>query len=80
MDAGIIVPNDKDEFNIECPFHDDMSPSLSINIEKGMWICHVGCGQGSIKYFLSKYLGIPWETMDGYLLNKAFDFDLNIFD
>ena len=45
-----------------------------------MWICHVGCGQGSIKYFLSKYLGIPWETMDNYLLNKAFDFDLNIFD
>lgn len=80
MDAGIIVPSDKDEFNIECPFHEDMSPSLSINIEKGMWICHVGCGQGSIKYFLSKYLGIPWETMDGYLLNKAFDFDLNIFD
>ena len=80
MDAGIIVPSDKDEFNIECPFHDDMSPSLSINIEKGMWICHVGCGQGSIKYFLSKYLGIPWKTMDNYLLNKAFDFDLNIFD
>ena len=43
MDAGVNVPNETDEFNVPCPFHEDVSPSLSINIEKGLWICHVGC-------------------------------------
>ena len=79
MDAGVNVPNETDEFNVPCPFHEDTSPSLSINIEKGLWICHVGCGQGSLKFFLSKYLNIPWESMDQYLLNQEFDFDINMF-
>ena len=80
LDAGLNVPLDKDEFNIPCPFHDDISPSLSMNIGKGLWICHVGCGQGSIKYFLSKYLDIPWSSMDQYLLNQEFSFDINMFE
>lgn len=28
-----------------CPFHDDRSPSLSVNREKGLWHCF-GCGAG----------------------------------
>lgn len=28
-----------------CPFHDDSSPSLSVNREKGLWHCF-GCGAG----------------------------------
>jgi DNA primase len=30
-----------------CPFHDDHSPSLSVNHEKGVWKCHsTRCGKG----------------------------------
>lgn len=79
LDAGIAVPIEKDEFNVVCPFHDDISPSLSINVEKGLWICHVGCGQGSLKYFLSKYLEIPWASIDQHILKQSLDFDLDIF-
>jgi hypothetical protein len=28
-----------------CPFHDDKSPSMSVDVEKGIWFCH-GCGFG----------------------------------
>ena len=56
LDTGIDVPEDYDEFSIRCPFHDDGVASCSINIEKGLWICFAGCGQGSLKNFLRKYL------------------------
>lgn len=32
---------------IQCPFHDDRSPSLSIHPERG-WICFAGCGEGRL--------------------------------
>jgi len=51
--SGINVPDNKKEFNISCPFHaHDDHPSLSINAEKGVWICHAGCGKGTIRDFL----------------------------
>jgi hypothetical protein len=28
-----------------CPFHDDKSPSMSVNTDKGLWFCHA-CGFG----------------------------------
>lgn len=58
IDAGIFVPRDNYEFNIQCPFHNDHRPSLSINTQKGLYICHAGCGQGSLITFLSHYLGV----------------------
>jgi len=58
LEAGIDVPRNKSEFNIVCPWHDDNSPSLSINTAKGLWICQAGCGEGKIAKFLVKYLGI----------------------
>jgi len=78
-DIGIDVPLSNSQFNIACPFHIDNQPSLSINIDKGVWICHVGCGQGSLKYFLSKYLEIPWASIDQHILKQSLDFDLDIF-
>lgn len=45
---NIAVPMNRSEFNILCPLHEEKNPSCSINIEKGVWICHVGCGQGSL--------------------------------
>jgi len=48
----------KPEVSIQCPFHDDRHPSLSLNLNKGLWICHAGCGQGRLEYLLAKFLHI----------------------
>ena len=59
IEAGLDVPNNKVQFNISCPFHGpDKHPSLSVNLLLGKWICHTGCGSGSIAGFLSDYLEI----------------------
>ena len=31
--------------NAHCPFHNDSNPSLSINVNDGVWFCHA-CGEG----------------------------------
>jgi len=55
LNLGVDVPVGVDEVSILCPFHDDTSESCSINLDKGVWICFAGCGQGSLKSFrLSK--------------------------
>jgi DNA primase len=33
------------EWVVRCPFHDDRTPSLSINQSKGVWHCF-SCGSG----------------------------------
>ena len=65
-DVGIDVPISNAQFNIACPFHIDNQPSLSINIDKGVWICHVGCGEGSLKLFLKDYLKFSWDEVTQY--------------
>jgi DNA primase len=35
-----------------CPFHDDVTPSFYINTKNGLWICHAGCGAGSLPKLL----------------------------
>lgn len=79
-DVGMDVPISDSQFNIACPFHADNQPSLSINIERGVWICHVGCGQGSLKYFLKEYLEFSWEEVNQYLQKRYATFDVNLFD
>lgn len=61
--TNLQIPDSKDEFNIRCPFHDDKVPSLSINTKHGLWICHSGCGQGTLREFLVKYLGTRMFTL-----------------
>ncbi|MCU1311385.1 MAG: hypothetical protein JWO20_2510 [Candidatus Angelobacter sp.] len=31
-----------------CPFHADENPSMSIDLEHGLWNCHAGCGSGGL--------------------------------
>ena len=47
---------------IVCPFHDDVNPSMTVNLEDGSWFCF-GCGKtGDAKKFVkimeSKYNGL----------------------
>lgn len=43
------------EVKVVCPFHKDHTPSLSLNLEKGVWKCHAGCGQGGMIAFEMKF-------------------------
>ncbi|WP_067936864.1 phage/plasmid primase, P4 family [Alicyclobacillus kakegawensis] len=59
------------EGSTRCPFHDDHDPSFSVNVEKGVWYCHAGCGTGTLKQ-LSELLGTEppppvdfLDSMDG---------------
>lgn len=37
-----------------CPFHDDRSPSFSVDPQTGLWHCHAGCGSGNLFQFLER--------------------------
>ena len=77
LDAGLNIPIDKEEVSIVCPLHEDRVSSLSINTEKGVWICFAGCGQGSLTFFLSKYWGLPISDVENFLSDKEVELDLN---
>jgi hypothetical protein len=40
---------------VRCPFHSDSLASLSVHVEKGVWKCHAGCGQGGIVEFEKRF-------------------------
>lgn len=40
---GLIESTESDEQKIVCPFHEDVNPSLKINLQDGSWYCF-GCG------------------------------------
>jgi hypothetical protein len=48
--------------SVKCPFHDDKISSLSINLEKGFWKCHAGCGEGVVVDFEMKFSGCNRDT------------------
>jgi DNA primase len=80
LDTGIDVPEEFDEFSIRCPFHEDGVASCSINIDKGVWICFAGCGQGTLKSFLKKYLDCNGVELEKMLFDNQMDFNIDIFD
>jgi hypothetical protein len=42
---GHELKGDGAKASARCPFHDDKSPSMSVNTDKGLWFCHA-CGFG----------------------------------
>ena len=80
VDAGIRMPPGKDEMSILCPFHEDSVNSCSINIDKGVWICFAGCGQGSLYSFIMKFFHISYEEAQQRVLQNESNFDINMFD
>jgi len=52
---GIELHKAGSEYMGLCPFHDDHNPSLSVNLEKGIWHCF-GCGKsGNYQAFLNAW-------------------------
>jgi len=80
LEAGFDVPLENPQFIIKCPFHDDVHASCSINVDKGMWICFRGCGQGSLRSFIQKFFGFDNLALSKYLNDREFSFDINMFD
>ena len=75
-------PNSEGEAMVKCSLHDDRHPSLAINVNKGVWFCHAGCGSGSI-HSLAEKMGKPikherggHEKMDGNKQAKHGEKDL----
>ena len=80
LEAGLNIPIDTAEVSLVCPLHDDRVSSLSINTDKGVWICFAGCGEGSLQFFLSKYWHISLLEVEKYVGDKEVELDLNFFD
>jgi hypothetical protein len=55
------------EVKVRCPFHDDKNPSMSINMEKGVWNCHTGCGGGGLLDFEMKFSSCDLEKAKAHV-------------
>jgi hypothetical protein len=58
---GASLPK-RDQVQLHCPFHDDRSPSLSVNLRTGVWKCQAGCGEGGLIDFEIKRSNCDRET------------------
>ncbi len=57
-----------------CPFHDDKNPSMSVNVEKGIFTCF-SCGtKGDAIIFNQKIKGITYEESIKELSGKTIDY------
>jgi DNA primase len=79
LQYGVDVPY-RSQFNIHCPFHEDRKESCAINVEKGVWVCFAGCGQGSLRYFIWKLSGKPWNEITDELETQTWELDFSLFD
>ena len=61
----------KKEVTILCPFHDDHSPSFSVNLVTGLWTCHAGCGGGNVIDFVMKHKNISFYEALQELATRA---------
>jgi hypothetical protein len=52
-----LQPNGKDQRTACCPFHEDSSASLSVNLATGLWTCHAACGSGNRATFAAQLNG-----------------------
>lgn len=67
LDLGVDMPSGDSQISILCPFHHDTSESCSINVDKGVWICFAGCGQGGLISFIRKYKDWEYYEVTDYL-------------
>ena len=79
-DIGLSIPVGDSQISILCPFHQDTTESCSINIEKGVWICFAGCGQGHLKGFIADYKGWSYQQVRDFLDNYKGNYKDDLFD
>lgn len=58
------------EYLIQCPFHDDKTPSCSINTAKGVYHCHGCAEEGDTLTFVAKIEGLNLHTAEGMRTTK----------
>jgi len=68
-----------DNLNCCCPFHNDGSPSFSISLETGLFICRsASCGvQGSFPKFVKLIEGISWKETFKKLKKYSINVSIN---
>lgn len=59
LDALDIRSKSGDEWLAVCPFHDDSTPSMSVNIRKGVYVCYACGAKGRIER-MARHLGADW--------------------
>src|SRR5205085_1986467 len=42
------------EWDMFCPLHEDRKRSAQLNLTKGVWFCHAGCGGGAVEGLIRK--------------------------
>lgn len=73
---NIRINPDLHEQNITCPFHEDRSPSCSINLKQSLWFCHSGCGGGKLEDFFKDLGESEFEELSLSLQDVMEKFDL----
>lgn len=64
MRAGIQLRKSGKEFRCRCPFHDDSTPSMFVNDDKGVYHCF-GCGaKGNVYTFARDFLSVTGDELE----------------
>ncbi|MGK5090540.1 CHC2 zinc finger domain-containing protein, partial [Deltaproteobacteria bacterium TL4] len=67
---GVVLKQQGKEWKGLCPFHQEQTPSFSVNPEKGVWNC-LGCHQGGdLIDFIRKKEGVDFTTAVGSLVRE----------
>ncbi len=80
LDNNFSIPIATEQFSILCPFHEDNVQSCAVNLDKGVWICFAGCGQGSLYGFFMKYMNLSFEELSSRIRKDEASFNINMFD
>lgn len=66
--AGFIAG---DEYRAACPFHQDRTPSFSLNTGSGLSICHRGCFQGTFVALVERVMDCSPAEAYAWILNEG---------
>ncbi len=58
LSRGVKLIGNGPRYTCRCPFHDDNTPSMSVDDEKGLWNCFACCGGGSVIDLWAKLDGV----------------------
>ncbi len=59
------------EISAHCPFHNDRTPSFSINQDTGAWICYSRCGGGGVVELVSRVLEVNNKSAREWLKERG---------